>query len=223
MVRSRRGGEHGDLHEKSQVHPFMPKAPWYFEATLKQELNRRRFRRERLRRYFRRGLRLGAPGAGLLILAIVAVAGFQRGSPTALIPAPLPDVAEEEGRALHHSVEATGPVQEKSAVSDRATEKGATSGEVRRREEKSLSPESVPASPVTPGPETPTLPVLSLAATGPQGPASSGTASTGDSLPPADKGSVVSDSSGSPADSAGAGIDSSKVSEQHSPSPAPER
>ncbi|MCK5572161.1 MAG: hypothetical protein KAJ12_05350 [Bacteroidetes bacterium] len=53
-------------------------APWYFEATLKQELNRMRSRRDRLRKVRRGAIRFGIPGVCVVVLAIVALAGLRR-------------------------------------------------------------------------------------------------------------------------------------------------
>lgn len=225
MARPRRGGDHGDPREDSRGVPYRIRAPWYFEATLKQEMNRLQYRRERLRRIFRGATRFGAPALGLLILAIVAVAGFQKEKPSVVIPPPPAQVEQTQIDKTSRKLEAPGPIREERSVSDRSTTRGAPAKQRLRSEEQTVRPEPLPATPVSLPLKQSEPPALSLPVADPVAADSSGDTDTtaAPAQPPAKRAAGSPDSTESPADTGRAGIDKSEVIEQHHPSSAPER
>ena len=68
MSRQKRDGDQTDPQSDRRKGTVQIKAPWYFEATLKQEVNRRESRRGNLQRVFKSVIRFGVPAAGVMVL-----------------------------------------------------------------------------------------------------------------------------------------------------------
>jgi hypothetical protein len=231
MGRQKRSDDQTDAGDEKRGIPIRLKAPWYFEATLKQEMNLRKSRRERLRGILKGAIRFGVPALGIMVLAIVAVAGFKRETPSVERAAPAvqvqnttPAVQVEERQVPEASEkpEAPRPIAKNRSVSSRSP-KGEAAAAQRNRNEKGARPEVVPAISVTIPLNRPGPPALSLPPADPAALESSGVTIVMDSLAPTSSGTVDRDSTQAPSDTARAGIDSSEIREQHQPSSNPER
>ena len=230
MSRQKRAGDQTDPQGERRRSPVQIKAPWYFEATLRQEVNRRETRRGNLQRIFKGVIRFGVPAAGVMVLAIAAVAGFRRDAtiirePT-LSPLPAIQATDSTSTIEKNSVPEKPPtvrvVQERRSVSARppGTKPGAEQSLL--EEERTEDPEVVPVSvgaPLT----RPDPPVLSLPPAEPVVLETGGGVIAEDSMHPAPSAAGYSDSIQVPADTTSVGIDSSEVSEQQSSPHIPDR
>jgi hypothetical protein len=234
MGHQKRTGGQADPQSEQRGLPLQIKAPWFFEATLKQEVNRRKFRRDRNQRIFKGVMRIGVPALGVVGLAIVAVAGFRNEEPSIRIPAPQPTpsvqttappapVEKKTRSVVSEKPKTPTPVTKRRSVPARAPEAETAIEESGREEDQPGSPEVVAPMTVTAPLERPEPPALSLPPADTVTPATIGDTTAEDSTGPALSATGRRDSTQVPADTARAGTDSSEVREQHSPSSHPDR
>ena len=231
MGRQKRGGDQTGSVDEQRGTPMRMKAPWYFEATLKQEMNLRRSRRTRLRGILKGAIRIGVPALGVLVLAIVAVAGFKKETPSVQKPIPAvqvqtttPEVQVEKKQFSEASgkADASRPIVKKRSSSSRSPKAGVAVTQKGRNEE-GARPEVAPAISVNIPLNRPEPPALSLPPADPVALESSGVTTVTDAPGPAKGGAGDGDSTQAPSDTSRAGIDSSEIREQHQPSPIPGR
>jgi hypothetical protein len=152
MDRKKTDNSQGDLPQDHRGTASQFAAPWYFEATLKQELNRMRSRRSRLRIARRAAVRFGIPGVCVVVLAIVALAGLRRSElPPSAGEASGPSVAVDTlASGEDHGSKAAQPVARKKTKASadpieagldisRAPDRSVPSAEPGRREGDSSS------------------------------------------------------------------------------------